>query len=299
LGRLRREGWAMKDVAILYRSHFHAMEIQLELARHRVPYVITSGIRFFEQAHVKDACCVLRLLANPGDELAFVRLLELLPRVGHRTALKIWARLGHRLDVASKEAHQEVVSLLPAPAREGWAKIAKAFEPSAAGGGPVSMADTLATFLNEFYDGYAVEVFDNYQRRLEDIEELVDYTSRFDSVEDFLSEVALATNLDADGETLAADHADAVRLTTVHQAKGLEWGVVFILWMSDGMFPSARAVGEGGEGEERRLFYVATTRAKDALYLCMPSCRRSRDGNTTFYMRSRFITELPPNLLTE
>ena len=132
-----------------------------------------------------------------------------------------------------------------------------------------------------------------------DIDGLVDYCAKFDTVEAMLSEMALQTNLDADGvQNAEVNLGEQIRLSTIHQAKGLEWKAVFLLWLSDGMFPSAKSTNEiGGEEEERRLFYVATTRAEDKLFLCVPQVRRKRDGGVIFYDPSRFVQELPLNLL--
>ena len=300
VAKLRRQGVRMQDIAILYRAHFHAMELQLELAREHIPFVITSGIRFFEQAHVKDVCSLLRLLVNPEDELAFVRLLGLLPKVGEKTAQKIWAALGNKVDLRSAAGTQRVREKLPAAAREVWKKIE-----------PVGLAYDVETlrddpgevifrFVKNFYHDHAAMTYDNYPRRLEDIDALIDFTTRYESDEDFLSEMALLTNMDAEAEPVANEPGNALKLSTVHQAKGLEWNVVFLLWATDGMFPSSRSMNEvGGEGEERRLFYVATTRAKDELYLCTPEIRRTKDGGVIYCTPSRFVSEIPPELVEQ
>ena len=109
------------------------------------------------------------------------------------------------------------------------------------------------------------------------------------------------TNLDAESRVDEDEEEDAIRLSTIHQAKGLEWPVVIVLWMVDGMFPSLRSMEENeeGEAEERRLFYVAVTRAKDELCLCAPEVRRTRDGGIIYYSPSRFLEELPIGLLRE
>jgi DNA helicase II / ATP-dependent DNA helicase PcrA len=296
---LKRSGYSMKDIVVLYRAHFHALEVQLELARERIPFVITSGVRFFEQAHIKDVCSLLRLLVNPADELAFIRLMGLLPKVGEKTAARIWAALGSRCDLRSGQVVKALAEKLPAGARNDW----KSIEPIGLAYDKDSLKDdpgeVIYRFVQAFYDEYAVETFDNYERRLEDVQALVDFTTRFESSEDFLSEMALLTNLDAEIDTPQSDPDDALRLSTVHQAKGLEWGVVFALWMVDGMFPSSRSMNEGGEGEERRLFYVAATRAKDELYLCVPEVRRTRDGGVMFCEPSRFVAEIPPELVKD
>jgi len=295
--RLQREGYPLRQIAVLYRSHFQAMELQLEMSRERLPYVITSGARFFEQAHVKDVCSLLRLLANPEDELAFLRLVGLLPRVGQRTAARIWTSLQRSFNASDAGAREAFRRLLPAPARERYdefAPILAAYAPEDLKRKP---GEIIERFVAAFYDRHAVETFDNYQRRMEDLEELGRFTGQFDTVDEFLSEIALMTNLDAEPETFEPGADEAVRLSTVHQAKGLEWSAVFVIWLADGMFPSSRAVGEGNEDEERRLFYVAVTRAKDELFLCVPQCRRDRSGASAYYPPSRFIRELPANLL--
>ncbi len=294
--RLKRAGYRMSDIAVLYRAHFHALELQLELARERIPFVITSGARFFEQAHVKDVCSLLRLLVNPGDELAFARLMAMLPKIGEKTAVRIWEKLGRRVDLKTEDGLRALRELLPAAAALEWKNIEPiglAYEKDELGDDP---GEVIYRFMKEFYDEYAIETFDNYDRRKEDLDALIDFTTQYESAKDFLSETALLTNVDRE-QSDAADQ-DRIRLSTVHQAKGLEWPAVFILWAVDGMFPSSRSMNEaGGEGEERRLFYVATTRAKDELYLCVPEVRRTREGGVMFCQPSRFVQELPLDLV--
>ena len=144
------------------------------------------------------------------------------------------------------------------------------------------------------------ETFDNHKFRGEDIDGLIDFTTKFDSVESFLAEVALLTNLDTDAAAQAEQTEDEriLRLSTVHQAKGLEWKVIFILFVNEDMFPSKKTVEEQGDAEERRLFYVAITRAEDLLFLMTPMVRRQRDGGIIFLEKSRFIQEIPDKHLT-
>lgn len=296
--RLRREGRPLDRVAVLYRAHFQAMELQLELSREQVPYLVTSGVRFFEQAHVKDACAVLRLAVNPADELAFLRLLELLPRVGARSARRVWEAIGGRLALAEAAQLEALDKKLPADARPAWRELVPVFRSFREAGVELRAGEMIAGFVKAFYREYAIENFDNADRRLEDLEELAAFTGRFESTEAFLSEIALLTNLDAEAEEVKDGATPALRLSTVHQAKGLEWDVVFILWLVDGLFPSSRSLEEPhGEAEERRLFYVAVTRARDQLYLCAPEVRSRRDGGLIPYMPSRFLREIEPDLL--
>lgn len=297
LHRLRSEGYSLKDMAVLYRSHYHAMELQMELTREGFPYVITSGVRFFEQAHIKDVMTVLKLMHHPGDELSFIRLLCLLPKVGEKTALKGWRRLERRFNPRLPEHRMIVEDSLPPSARPLWKSIADVFARADEEDYHAAPGELVYRFVEAFYDEYAAETFDNYERRIEDIEEMNTFMARFSSLTDFLSEVALLTNLETQMEP--EEEQASIRLSTIHQAKGLEWPVVFILWLTEGLFPSARSLEDlGGDAEERRLFYVAATRAKDELYLCVPQMRRDRSGNVQFYSPSRFVQELPDHLLT-
>ncbi|MEI6807462.1 MAG: ATP-dependent helicase [bacterium] len=296
---LRREGYKLSDIAVLYRAHFHAMELQMALTRERLPFVITSGVRFFEQAHIKDVCAVLRILENPADEVSFTRLARMLPGVGEKTAATIWQKLGNRFDAQNEVERKRLCDLLRPASLAVWKDIDpilaayRAEELNADGG------EVIHRFAKVFYEQHCANVFEDFERRLEEIDELVLYTADFESVQEFLSDVALLTNLDSEFEKMAENTQDTVRLTTVHQAKGLEWPAVIVLWATDGMFPSSRSLNEtdGGEAEERRLFYVAVTRAKDKLYLCVPEVRRARDGGVMFCQPSRFIEELPPGLV--
>ena len=291
---LQNEGYQLSDMAILYRAHFNAMELQLELTRRQIPYIITSGVRFFEQAHIKDVCSILRLLHSPHDELAFQRLMGFLPRVGPKTAQKIWRSLGGRFEAADPAVRGNLAAALPKEARIQWTPIHNLLDTVVEKELLADPAEVLHLFHKDFYDRYALDTFDNHARRVEDIHEVINYASQFESVESFLSEVALVTNLDTEEMQEEEEQKDGLRLSTIHQAKGLEWKVVFILWLADGIFPSGRSMGEiGGEEEERRLFYVAVTRAEDILFLCSPQMRRQRDGGMVFYTPSRFLTELP------
>lgn len=297
--RLRREGYRGGDIAVLYRAHFHAMELQMELNRERMAYDITSGVRFFEQAHVKDVCTVVRLAGNPGDELAFQRLMGFLPGVGDKTALKLWVKLGRRMDAWDPEQSALLTKLLPEKAKADWKRMAVTFEKCVRFDAEEHPAHLLGAFVDAFYDEYAVETFDNYKNRREDLNGLIDFSSKYATLQEFLEEMALQTNLDQESRLMGSEAADqTVRLSTIHQAKGLEWPVVFVLWLVDGRFPSGKSLDDsGGEAEERRLFYVAVTRAKDELYLGVPQTSRGRDGMVQRCMPSRFVTELPRDLL--
>lgn len=299
--RLRRAGYAWRDMVVLYRAHYHAMELQLQLAREQIPFVVMSGMRFFEQAHVKDVCSLLRVIHNPKDEMAFKRLLSLLPGVGAKTAERIWKKMNGAFDVRQAAHRQALPKALPSAAQTAWKHIGEVLAEYDSGGAEQEPGKLVLQFTKQFYDRYLLETFDDYERRLEDLQGLVAFLGGFESAEEFLNEVALVTNLDADTDRMDGGMRDCLRLSTVHQAKGLEWRAVFILWAAEGMFPSGRSLKEtGNDYEERRLFYVALTRAKDELFLCLPSVRRAPDGGVMFLTPSRFLAEIPSdNLNTE
>ncbi len=295
LRNFRRDGYRPRDIVILYRAHFHAMELQMALTRARIPHNITSGMRFFEQAHVKDVLALLRVLSCATDALAFERLLCLLPGVGEVSVRKLWIKMGERFDASDPAARAALAEALRPTARARWAVIVPVVEAYYRSGLSVNGGEVVQRFLDAFYASHAATAFDNPESRVDDIRELGLHFGKFENVEQCLSDIALLTNLDAEADAAGGGDAESVRLSTVHQAKGLEWPVVIVLWMVEGMFPSQRSLDEAGDGdaEERRLFYVAATRAKDELVLCVPEVRRSRDGGVFYCKPSRFIDELP------
>ncbi len=301
IGRLRRDGYRLSDITVLYRAHFHAMELERELPRVHMPYVITSGLRFFEQAHIKDVCSFLRMCCFPTDEMACTRLLSLLPGVGPKTADKVWKKLSGRFEPGDEAQRRCVRDALPAAARAAWEAIAKVYAGTGPEQGPRDAGTMIEEFTEDFYAQHLLTTYENSDDRREDVDALASDIVKADSLEAFLSDVALLTNLDAEMADEDSKKTDVLRLSTVHQAKGLEWPVVILLWASEGMFPSPRAVAEStdGDAEERRLFYVAVTRAKDELYLCAPELRHMRDGGIFYCKRSRFVSEIPPEHLRE
>ena len=288
-----REGYNADDIVVLYRAHFHAMELQVELTRNRIPHVVTSGTRFFEQAHIKDVLCFLRILQTQDDTLAFQRFMTLLPGVGPATAMRLWNKLGGHFDAADSDQRAVLGRGLPKGAQSRWQALEPVMETYYAEALDDNGGRVVALFVEHFYDQYLFDTYENAQSRLEDLEELGLQFEHFESVAHCLQDVALLTNLDAEVDSVA--DAGKVRLSTVHQAKGLEWPVVIVIWATEGMFPSGRSLQESadGEAEERRLFYVAATRAQDELLLCVPEYRRMRDGGGMYCQASRFIEELP------
>ncbi len=282
---LHEEGIDLNEIAVLYRSHFHAMELQFELTRRGIPFQITSGLRFFEQAHVKDVCAFLKLAVNPKDEVAFKRIVGLLPGIGAKTAHKLWQDFNTGKELAGMK--------VPTKSIEAWKQFAALREQILLPENRGASAQ-IGIVLEGYYEDYMKAKFSNYTSRKEDLGQLQIFAQQFERTEDFLAELSLQTNLEAGEDTKKTEEGPQIRLSTVHQAKGLEWKVVFVMMLCDGLFPSSKAIENGeGEEEERRLFYVAVTRAKDELYLTHPEWRTGSHANSFFQKQSRFIDELP------
>ena len=328
VAELPEEGVNLNQVAVLYRSHFHALELQLELTKRHIPFSITSGIRFFEQAHIKDATAFLKLVANPRDEVSFKRLAQLLPGIAAKGAEKIWRIFSAKMegdnpltrpsDTLSppggerdgvRGAHQSLAKALqscaksvPTKAAAAWAQFVATISQLEAEGVRKSAAKMLRLVIDAGYDDYLKENFANYRNRLEDLEQLAVFAFQFNSTEDFLTQLALLTNVEAEDDKATKDDAEKIKLSTIHQAKGLEFDVVFTIMLCDGLFPSTRSMESSeGEEEERRLFYVAITRARNELYLCYPQERASfsKSGGETMQQPSRFLSEIPGDLLNQ
>src|SRR5436190_3665912 len=288
---LREEGRNMNEMAVLYRSHFHALELQLELTRRNIPFSITSGIRFFEQAHIKDVAAYLKLVCNPRDELAFKRLTKLLPRIGGKRADKLWtvfnAQRGTRSaeskgKSAMAEALQTCASSVPKKAAAAWAQFAATIAQLEDESVRSSPAKMIRLVFDAGYEDYLRDHCTNYRLRQEDLDLLAGFSRQFTSTEEFLSQLALLSNLEAEEDRPVPTTTEQLRLSTIHQAKGLEFPVVFIIMLCDGLFPSARSIKTAEDAEEeRRLFYVAITRAKNELYLSYPLVRfaQGKGGN--------------------
>ena len=336
---LREEGVDLNQQAVLYRSHFHAFDLQLELTRRNIPFSITSGIRFFEQAHIKDLTAYLRLVCNPTDELAFKRIVQLMPGIGGGAAAKLWNLFATALEPergcpprGSEElverpelsnvtgapeplrpsgprsaapiatALQKCAAKVPKKAATAWAQFTPTIAQLEAEPIRRQPAKMIQLVLEAGYEDYLQATYPNFRARLEDLEQLAAFALQFTGPEDFLAQLALLTNIEADDEAAKRNDQEQVRLSSIHQAKGLEFDVVFIIMLCDGLFPSARSLETvEGEEEERRLYYVAVTRARNELYLSFPLVRMTpgSSGGDAMQQPSRFLGEIPKDLLDE
>ncbi|MFZ9887082.1 MAG: ATP-dependent helicase [Myxococcota bacterium] len=295
---LRDEGVPLSDVAILYRAHSHVLEIQVELQRRGIPFVVRSGLRFFEQAHIKDVLAHLKLVYNPDDELSFRRAAKLQEGIGNASADAMWhgfkARFTGAFRALSDDALDELCELAGRRGKKGARSFLSLMAELSGAELRKAPGEMIRTVTEAFYADYLSRNFPNGADRREDIEQLADYAAGFASLDAMLDELALVQDFSAE-EAIAADDADEkVTLSSVHQSKGLEWGRVFLVYLTEGRFPSDLALREaGGAEEERRLFYVAATRARDELYLTHPQVQRARDSSQVLLRRSRILEELP------
>jgi DNA helicase-2/ATP-dependent DNA helicase PcrA len=331
---LRDDGTSLEDIAVMYRSHYHSIELQLELARRNIPYRVQSGVRFFEQAHIKDVISYLRIIVNPHDELAWKRILKMIPGVGNKTANRLYEAIaraeppalvgaGDVDDEPSVGTDDVSLSGPRPPAFEGgsalrrvdvpanirtkpaWTKFVELLEMLVADENRDNPTKQIGIILANGYEQYLQENYENAEARMEDLRGLAAFAQRYDSTESFLSELALLSTerfkepqpLVGEDVISGGDEDELLTLTSVHQAKGLEWKAVFIIWAAEGKFPSPRSLREiDSEEEERRLWYVSLTRAKDELYLTYPLMITDYNRQTVLQKPSRFITECPPGL---
>ena len=356
------EGFSLSDIIVLYRAHFQAKELQIELTNLHVPFVITSGIQFFQQAHVRDFVAQLRFVQNNDDAVAFTRVLSLIEKIGPRTAERVLGAarkisndkkipllvalldasvLKKIPDVARDDYGDFVLTLqnmaealsgkelasVPAPAPlpekkpsvpashgelfEFFAADGNAHEsdektsaensvPAGNDAGTPTPADAPSVHatpaeivrigLDGWYGDFLKKIYPNWQQRYDDLESMIGFAEKFDTLADLLAQLALLNTETTDKDMRERDGTnDSLRLSTIHQSKGLEFPVVFVIGCADGLFPLRRAIDDGDVDEERRLFYVACTRAKDRLYLLYPKIGSVRDPD--FLEVSRFISE--------
>jgi DNA helicase-2/ATP-dependent DNA helicase PcrA len=289
------EGCQFDRIAVLYRSHFQSMQTQMEFQRRGIPFEVRSGLKFFEQAHIKDVLSYLKVIVNPFDEIGWKRILKLIRGVGNMTAAKIWERLagsGSPLEDISGAS-----GLVPKKAVEDFGRfldLITMLKEERHRSAPSAAVDCV---LSNGYEDHLYSAYADAEMRIEDIEQMSRFALRYDSLETFLNDLVLQGVTEGDNEDSYAS-AGKVVLSTVHQAKGLEWEAVFLIGMNDGRFPSAKSLKGDGEEEERRLFYVGATRAKEALYLCYQLSSEDWQG-LGFLRPSRFIMELPQECFEE
>jgi DNA helicase-2/ATP-dependent DNA helicase PcrA len=289
---LREEGVPLWDMAVLFRSSFHSFDLEIELTRHNIPFVKRGGFQFMETAHIKDVLAHLRILANPQDAVSWGRVLALLEGVGPQASQKIirWLLDGSNprerlrsFDAKGKVAH-------------GLRTLAQVLEVAAEAQRPSESAQYLMQYYGPILKRNHPE---DFPKRLKDLEHFQGMTERYRSLERLLTDMALEPPADSVDDVLAVDPDEGpLVLSTIHSAKGLEWHSVFIIWALEGRFPSYYNINTAEElEEERRLLYVAATRAKENLFLSYPIKIFDRGMGMVLSRPSQFIEAISEELL--
>ncbi|MFA4830605.1 MAG: ATP-dependent helicase [Patescibacteria group bacterium] len=302
---LRDEGVHLKEMSVLFRAAFHSQALEMELTKRGIAYDYRGGIRFFERAHIKDVLAYLRIFNNKNDAIAWGRVLNMQQGIGAATAERIidavrsvgGSPTPHPLTPLLKG--EGVAIDLPPRAQVGWNDFLQIYETMFKTNG--APAELIRAVLESKYAEYLEYEYQDYRERLQDLEQLAFFAERQSDLSAFLAEATMQENYGR--ESVEARHAsplsdnEKIILSTVHQAKGLEWEAVFILNLSAGQFPNERAIKElDGIEEERRLFYVALTRAKKYLYLTYPLS----GGYSSFSQGpSMFLEEINRDLVSE
>lgn len=290
---LRSEGVALANMAVLFRSSAHSQALEFELMKRDVPYEYRGGQKFFERAHIKDIVAFLRAYQNPKDEIAWLRVLGLQPGIGLATASTLAKQLVHvsSFDLVLSPEMRSVVS---SRAEGGWNRFTQIAQQMIEG--DLSPASMIRAVASSAYQDYLEQEYPNWRERLEDLEQLGIFAENYREVSAFLADIALYDDVLGGRKAKAAPRdEERIVLSTIHQAKGLEWDTVFIIHLADTFFPNRRALGEaGGLEEERRLFYVAVTRARRRLFLSYPLTA----GFDTLMLQqpSTFLEEISPRL---
>ena len=305
---LRNEGIELEEMAVLYRAHHQSMEIQMELTNRDIPFQITSGLRFFEQAHIKDVSAIIRFVVNRRDEVSFKRMVLMLPGIGNVGAEKLWQAWistgWHLREELPPKLSDIFMSMRPPKkALTAWEQLAFTLDELVTGGEYARPSNMIYSILEGVYEDYLQASFDNYEQRKQDIQQLMTYGEGFDDIMEFLAQLSLMSTVDGapTGDTSVPDD-ESVVLSSIHQAKGLEWKVVFVVWLTDGMFPNGRILDADDQDaleEERRLFYVAITRAKDELYLTYPMINPKSFRGEIVQTPSSFLDDFPRELVEE
>lgn len=284
---LREQSIPLSKIAVLFRSSFHAYQLELELKRRNIPYVKWGGFKFLETAHLKDVIAHLRIVHNPYDKVSWLRVLLLIEGIGTQSAETIFNQLGKESDPFDfSNTKTRPVAAKGLQALEKMLKSAVAT--------PGLKPDQLLERVADYYFPLLKKKFDDYPRRFKDVDQLALIAQKFASLSDFLSELALEPPRDSVNESMASETDDeCLILSTIHSAKGLEWHSTFVIHALEGRFPAFNAMKTEAEiEEERRLMYVAMTRAEENLAITVPMQLWDPASGTLLARPSRFIDEI-------
>jgi DNA helicase-2/ATP-dependent DNA helicase PcrA len=299
IDELRIEGVPLSEIAVLFRSSSHSFDLEIELGKQAIPFRKFGGIKFSESAHIKDALAFLRVVIKPSDTLSWFRTLKLIDHIGDATVYQILEHLGvERKEFRASRTKEALFKKLHRfPARASYktqlVRLARVLTTVIESKSP---AEQLAAVLR-FYRPLLKNKYDDAQRRGRDLEHLQAISKRYKTAAQLLDDVALDPTEATEGST-ARRGAGFVTLSTVHSAKGLEWDNLFVIWMTDGWFPSNRFRDEFDDlEEERRLLYVAATRARRELHFVYPLNVYRYAENDFVPAVSRFLEPISATIL--
>lgn len=297
---LRDEDVPLKVIAVLFRAAYHSQALEFELTRRDIPYEYRGGVRFFDRAHIKDTLSFLKLVTNPRDEVAILRVLKLQVGIGAQTASQIFEQLRRwMIDQAERHPFEQAFEEYSPPERasRGW-KDFQSIVASLISERESSPETLIRLVMDSEYREYLKNQYPDANDRLQDLEQLALFAGKYEALDSFLAEVSLQESFGLVGGQPAEGNDEKIVLSTIHQAKGLEWQAVFVMHLSEQYFPNPRALTEeGGLEEERRLFYVAVTRAKEQLYLTYSLASGYRTMSMHLNSPSPFVKEIPSRLL--
>lgn len=287
---LREEGVSLRDIAVLFRSSFHSFDLELELSKANIPFQKFGGMKFVETAHIKDVMAFLRIIANPRDVISWYRVLLLHEGVGPKTAQKILDELATARITIKAEPDQQP--------EFNYQKLAALFYLLYNLQKKKMTPSEMLQSVYEYYWDLFKANYDDWNKRKKDLEIFLNIVENYSSVDTLLSDMAIEPIIDSVVDIGPEDKENEfVTLSTIHSAKGLEWHTVFIIHAVEGYFPSSKSAENLEQiEEERRLMYVASTRAKNNLFITYPMNLYDREAGTTLSKPSRFISEITPDL---
>jgi DNA helicase-2/ATP-dependent DNA helicase PcrA len=296
ISELIEEGIDLKDIAVLYRNHYFAKDVEIQLTKNNIPYELRSGVKFFDKKHIKDVISYVRINHNIQDEVSWHRTLQQLEGVGDKTVKTIVDNLMVNEDNIREFIINEKEYKFVKRGKENFIPFMDMFRNSLE---VVTVQEIINNFLNGHYENYLKMNFDNYEDRLDDVKALIDYSFKYDNIENFLEDISLLEEVYGKDDTEEDKREkDKIVLSTIHRSKGLEWKYVFLISCTEGKFPSVKSLySDDYLEEERRLFYVAVTRAERELYISYINMEYSHEqGRRVLVKPSKFLTELSENV---
>jgi len=288
---LQRSGVALNEIAVLFRASFHSFDLEIELNREGIAFLKMGGFKFVESAHIKDVLAHMRVLANAYDRISWYRVLLLIEKVGPKGAQKIFEAI-----IKEKSGYTGILSAKIGRIK-GLERLMQLIATLDAH--PMTVAQMGKTII-DYYLPTLKELYDDHPRRARDLEHLIEIMDRYQSLNRFLTDMALEPpNISFEDSFYdGASVSDRLVLSTVHSAKGLEWHTVFVIWALDGRFPSVHTLHKEEELEEElRLMYVAATRAKEKLFFTYPGNVYDRSTGLILSRPSRYLDGISDDIL--